>query len=121
MGGRGSAYWVRREGVVWRVVCDRVRRAGGREVKISVARYWVLCHVVCQRWDGGRKWARGIVRSGLWYVYEVRQVLCVGVMVPVVAVAGCGCLVGALAAGLVRLAFSWLGVRERGSLDYGPG
>lgn len=40
MGGwRGSVYWARRVGEAWRVVRVRVRRAGGRAVKISVARY----------------------------------------------------------------------------------
>lgn len=38
-GGRGSVYWARRVGEAWRVVRVRVRRAGGRAVKISVARY----------------------------------------------------------------------------------
>jgi len=38
-GWRGSVYWARRVGEAWRVVRVRVRRAGGRAVKISVARY----------------------------------------------------------------------------------
>lgn len=44
VGGRkGSVVYVeRREGQLCSVVWDRVRRPSGREVKISVARYWLF-------------------------------------------------------------------------------